>query len=262
MQNQALVQGVKMDNTKLFSTRGASYEHARPGYPDALIDYLYGELGFSEANAIADVGSGTGKFSQQLLERGSRVFCVEPNDEMRAIAEKKLSRYEGFISVNGTSSDTGIHEKVDAITAAQAFHWFERNEFHRECRRLLVPGGKVCLIWNLRVPDSDITVACREVFHKYCPRFIDFNIGMREDAPEVFEFFGGRDHCDKTVFENVLSFDEELFVERYLSSSYSLRDSDSCYEECIQSVRDIFAHFSIDGLVKVPNQSICYSGQV
>ena len=249
-----------MDNTKLFSTRGTSYEHARPGYPDALIDYLYGELGFSEANAIADVGSGTGKFSQLLLERGSRVFCVEPNDEMRAIAEKKLSRYEGFISMNGTSSDTGIREKIDAITAAQAFHWFDRNEFHRECRRLLVPGGKVCLIWNLRVPDSEITCACRDIFKRYCPRFVDFNIGFKEDDPEIFEFFDGE--CEKAVFDNPLKYNSDQFTERYLSSSYSLREGEYGYEECIKAVRDVFYRFSKDGTVVVPNKAICYSGNI
>ena len=43
-----------MDNTHLFSTRGSSYELARPGYPEALIDYLYGELHFAQADAIRE----------------------------------------------------------------------------------------------------------------------------------------------------------------------------------------------------------------
>jgi SAM-dependent methyltransferase len=155
-----------MDNTTVFSTRGESYDRTRPGYPEALIDYLYTDQLFSEASAIADIGSGTGKFAQQLLVRGSRVFCVEPNDEMRQIAERKLSYYQGFISVNGTASFTGIKEKVGAVTAAQAFHWFDRNAFREECRRLLRPGGKVFLIWNFRFPDDEITNTCWEVFRR------------------------------------------------------------------------------------------------
>ena len=249
-----------MDNPHLFSTRGSSYELARPGYPEALIDYLYGELHFAQAGAIADIGSGTGKFSRQLLVRGSRVYCVEPNDEMRRIAEQKLQGYAGFISLNGTASDTGIMEPVDAVTAAQAFHWFDRDEFRDECRRILKPGGRVCLIWNLRVPNSPITEECRSVFRQYCPRFKDFNIGMREDSPEIYEFFGGREHCDKAVFDNPLRYDEKRFVERYLSSSYSLREGDPGYEESIRRVREIFTCYARDGEVEVPNQAICYSG--
>lgn len=252
-----------MDNTSLYTTRGTSYESARPGYPDELMNYLYKALSFDKAKAIADIGSGTGKFTRLLLERGSRVYAVEPNAEMRIIAEKKLSSYPGFRSVDGTASDTGISEKVDAITAAQAFHWFDQGEFETECRRILLPGGRVCLIWNLRVPDSEITCACREIFHTYCPRFVDFNIGMKEDAPQIFAFY---EHlgmqCEKAVFDNPLRYDEAHFVERYLSSSYSLTEGEEGYEACIRSVREIFERFEEGGIVTVPNQAICYSNGV
>ena len=250
-----------MDNTNLYTTRGASYESARPGYPEELIDYLYRNLHFSEAGTIADIGSGTGKFSELLLKRGSRVYCVEPNDEMRQIAERKLQRYPNFISKNGTASHTGIEETVDVITAAQAFHWFDRAPFRDECRRILRPNGTVCLIWNLRVPDSEITKECKEVFHRYCPRFVDFNIGMKEDAPEIYEFFGGK--CEKAAFDYPTLYNNETqFIERYLSSSSSLREGEDGYEECIRSVRSIFHRFSKDGMVIVPNRSICYSGSL
>ncbi len=249
-----------MDSTQFFSSRGSSYEKARPGYPKALIDYLYTNQSFSEISTIADIGSGTGIFAEQLLERGSRVFCVEPNDEMRQIAERKLHSFPGFLSVNGTASFTGVEEKVDAITAAQSFHWFDSNEFHEECRRILRPSGCVCLIWNLRIPDSAITNACRETFRQYCPRFVDFNTGMKVDDPKIYDFFEG--NCEKAVFDNPLYYDEDLFVERYLSSSYSLRRGEDGYDACIQAVRDIFTRFCSDGKVEVPNQAVCYSGKV
>lgn len=251
-----------MDATALYTTRSKSYESARPGYPEALIRYLYDDLRLSEAKLIADIGSGTGKFTRLLLERGSKVLAVEPNEEMRQIAERKLAGYEGFLSVDGTASDTRIEEKVDAITAAQAFHWFDQEAFSRECRRILTPGGRVCLTWNLRVPDSEITCACRETFHRYCPRFVDFNIGMKEDDPKIYAFFeGSYGQCEKAVFDNSLRYGEEQFIQRYLSSSYSLREGEEGYEDCIRSVRKIFHAFCQDGEVVVPNQAICYSAE-
>jgi 16S rRNA A1518/A1519 N6-dimethyltransferase RsmA/KsgA/DIM1 with predicted DNA glycosylase/AP lyase activity len=39
---------------------------------------------------IADVGSGTGILTRLLLEEKLRVFGIEPNDEMRAAAERHL----------------------------------------------------------------------------------------------------------------------------------------------------------------------------
>ena len=114
-----------MDTTLLYTSRSSSYEKARPGYPEALIDYIFRELQSPEATTIADIGSGTGKFTQLLLKRGSRVYAVEPNEEMRLIAEKKLQDYPRFISLDGSASNSKIEEKVDAITVAQAFHWFD-----------------------------------------------------------------------------------------------------------------------------------------
>lgn len=64
-----------MDNTSLYTTRGTSYESARPGYPDELMNYLYTTLCFDKAKAIADIGSGTGKFTRLLLERGESGLC-------------------------------------------------------------------------------------------------------------------------------------------------------------------------------------------
>ena len=84
-----------------------------------------------------------------MLERGWTVYGVEPNDDMRKEAEKRLSAFPRFHSVAGTAERTGLPgASVDLVTAAQSFHWFDAAAFKRECRRILSGGGKVALIWN------------------------------------------------------------------------------------------------------------------
>jgi SAM-dependent methyltransferase len=39
---------------------------------------------------------------------------------------------------------------VDAVIAAQAFHWFDLDRALPEISRVLVPGGRICLVWNQR----------------------------------------------------------------------------------------------------------------
>ena len=81
-----------------------------------LFEYLVCDLEVNKQTVIADIGSGTGKLSQDLLKVAGIVYCVEPNDEMRQVAESLLSNQEGFISVKGTAEQTTLMDKsVDFI---------------------------------------------------------------------------------------------------------------------------------------------------
>jgi SAM-dependent methyltransferase len=178
---------------------------------------------------------------------------------MRRAAEKVLCTYERSRSVKGDAEHTTLSDgSVDAVTAAQAFHWFDPAAFKTECRRILKPGGKVFLLWNLRVEDAPVSAQCAEVFAKYCPRFKGYNTGMKAGDRRIVEFYDG--HYSEYVFENPLTYDEEHFVERYLSSSYSLRENEANYRECMEEVIRIFRRFETDGRVTVPNRTYLYAG--
>jgi SAM-dependent methyltransferase len=71
-----------VDPTARFSDRVADYVQYRPGYPDALLEALQGEIGLSSGSVVADIGSGTGISSELLLRTGCTVFSVEPNLDM------------------------------------------------------------------------------------------------------------------------------------------------------------------------------------
>ena len=77
-----------MDPTKRFSSRVENYVRYRPSYPSAVTDVLRAECGLAAGSAVADIGSGTGIFSEILLKHGSAVSGVEPNDAMRQAAER------------------------------------------------------------------------------------------------------------------------------------------------------------------------------
>lgn len=103
-----------MDNTKNFNQLADNYTVGRPTYAKDFINSLYMQYGFNEESVIADIGAGTGKFSKQLLDRGSTVYGVEPNDDMRNTAIKELGKYHRFHAVNGTAADTKMDsESVD-----------------------------------------------------------------------------------------------------------------------------------------------------
>lgn len=136
---------------KKYTSNAEKYSKFRSEYPKEFIDYLYESVGLHKNAIIADIGSGTGKLSNQLLLKGSNVYSVEPNDDMRRFAEKDLSKLPNFISIKGTAENTTLqNSSVDFITVGTAFHWFDMNEFKKECRRILKPKGKVILVWISR----------------------------------------------------------------------------------------------------------------
>src|SRR6516164_3655484 len=103
-----------MDPTQRFSDRVENYTKFRPDYPDALIRFMQQRL--PGPAVIADVGSGTGILSNQLLGVGYTVFGVEPNEPMRREAERRLGRQPTFHSVAGTAEETTLDPgSADAV---------------------------------------------------------------------------------------------------------------------------------------------------
>ena len=84
-----------------FNGRHQDYQAARPSYAQEFLDWL-GELyAPPERYTAADIGSGTGKLSAQLLAAGFRVCGVEPNPDMRGAAEALLGGDPRFSMIPG-----------------------------------------------------------------------------------------------------------------------------------------------------------------
>lgn len=248
-----------MDTTKKFNGIANEYTQSRPSYAIDFIEYLYKKHGVTELSVIADIGSGTGKFAKQLLDKGSKVFCVEPNVDMRLVAERELSSYPNFSSVAGCAENTTLPDNsIDFITTAQAFHWFEPKCFKKECIRIIKPGGKAFLIWNTRNEDALINQQLHKAYSKYCPDFKGFSGGTKLHDVRIKEFFN--DKYEYITFDNTLYFDREKFINRSLSGSYSLKKYDADFDLYIKEINKIFDEFETDGIVKIENQTVAYVG--
>ena len=249
-------------NIEKFSGKASIYEKFRPEYPKEFIEYLYSNVGFNQSSIIADIGSGTGILTGQLLEKGSRVYGVEPNRDMRSRAEFRLSGFDRFTSVDGTAENTKLEDRsADFITVAQAFHWFDISAFKKECQRILRPNGLAVLVWNSRLSDSAIVIDNAEVFRKYCPEFKGFSGGIEERTSDFSVFFKEGSYTTKQ-FNNDISYDLEGFIGRSLSASYSPKKGDVSYDMFIAAVTDIFERYSFNGKVIIPNITRAYIGKV
>ena len=250
-------------NESKFDGMGSIYSQFRPAYPEMFIDYLYSDVGMTRYSVIADIGSGTGILTRQLLEKGGMVYAVEPNADMRAIAEADLSGFSGFVSVNGAAEHTTLAEKsVDFIIVAQAFHWFDRQRFRIECKRIMKANGKVVLVWNSRDESSGLVQENEVVIRKYCPDFKGYSGGVRgpENDDDLNDFFPGS--YEIKAFRNDLIFDCPGFVGRNLSGSYAPKEGDDSYTAYVDELSALFDRHSNNGQLIMPNVTRCYTGSI
>lgn len=250
-------------NEERFTGKAAIYSEFRPGYPDDFLNYLYRDLGFSDHSIIADVGSGTGILTRPMLERGSTVYCIEPNDDMRSVAEKDLARFNKCFFLKTTAEHAGLEDaSVDFITVAQAFHWFDRQTFKHEAARILREKGKVVLVWNIRDRTSELFAEQEYINRLFCPRFTGFNQGTPTENAKDFADFFKDGICEFRSFRNDLFYDERGFIGKSLSSSYSPTKRSETYSAYVKALQSMFRKYSINGKLKVPTLTRSFTGEV
>ncbi|HEX4694498.1 class I SAM-dependent methyltransferase [Sphingomonas sp.] len=134
--------------------RGAGvYATSRPGYPPEAADWLRDRLGIAPGSIVAEVGAGTGKFTETLVAAGADVIAIDPVGEM---LEQLRAALPGVRTIVAPAQALPLaDESVDAVVCATAFHWFASDAVVAEFRRVLRPGGALGLIWNTRDTSVD-----------------------------------------------------------------------------------------------------------
>jgi SAM-dependent methyltransferase len=124
------------------------YELGRPTYPRAAVEKLVAELRISPGTRVIDLGAGTGKLTRHLESTGANVVAVEPVDAMRAALTTSLPRVKALA---GTAEAIPLRDRsAEAVAVGQAFHWFAGDVALAEIHRVLGPGGRLGLIWNVK----------------------------------------------------------------------------------------------------------------
>ena len=246
-----------LDNTQKFSGKAEIYQKSRPGYAPQFFRFLRDELQVGPGWSVADVGSGTGIFTRQLLGLGVEVFAVEPNPDMRSLCQACLGQQPGFHSINGTASAISLPDRsVRMVTAAQAFHWFDGPAFRAECVRILQPAGLVCLVWNQRDPSQPVNQASASVFREYCPGFKGFSGGMAGRQEDIELFFSG--HYQTRRFAHPLSYDLDGFLGRSNSASYALKAEEPNFAAFENALRTVFEDCAEGGQLVMGNETVVY----
>jgi SAM-dependent methyltransferase len=148
-----------------FGRGAADYEHGRPGYAPEAIVWLVEQLALGPGARAVDLAAGTGKLTRALLPSGAHVIAVEPVAAMRAAL---VEGSPGAEVLEGTAEAMPLaSESVDAVAVAQAFHWFHGERALSEIHRVLRPGGRLALVWNVRNLEQPLQRALEDLLEPH-----------------------------------------------------------------------------------------------
>ena len=132
------------------------YERGRPGYPLEVVRVS----GLPSSATVLDLGAGTGKLTRLLASTFVRVVAVEPDDQMRRRLSALCPEAEPLA---GNAEQIPIPSaSVDAVFAAQSFHWFANERALAEIARVLRPRGDLVLMWNRPAGRTEPSIAAVE----------------------------------------------------------------------------------------------------
>jgi SAM-dependent methyltransferase len=247
--------------TERFSSRVENYIRYRPGYPSPLLDLLRSDCGLTQQSVIADIGSGTGKLTELLLNNGNKVFGVEPNEAMRLAGEQLLRNYPRFVSVAGSAESTTLPTaSIDIATAAQAFHWFQPEKARSECARLLKPSGWAVLIWNDR--QLQTTPFLRDYEQFLLDFGTDYNEVRHDKAEAAIQAFFAPNKFSFASFPNRQIFDYDGLRGRVLSSSYTPEPDHPTFAPMLRRLEELFQTHATDGQISFDYETKVFYGQL
>lgn len=221
------------------------YERGRPPYPPEAVDWLLP----GNASRVLDLGAGTGKLTRQLRDRGLDVIAVEPSAGMR----EQLARAVPGVTVHaGSAEEIPLADgSVDAVLVAQAWHWVDRGRAVPEVARVLVPGGRLGLVWNIRDEREDWVAGLGRILH-------DPGEHRSQDRGLIGAPFGPVERCD-VEWKHRLRPDE--LIDLAASRSYVITMPDEQRAAVLAAVRRLAgAHAGLAGSdeLVLPYVTECY----
>ena len=222
-----------------FGAAAAAYERGRPGYPPEALDWLLP----AGVRRVLDLAAGTGKLTRLLVTRGLDVVAVEPSAGMRAEFARVLP---GVPVLAGEAEYIPLDDgAVDAVLVAQAWHWVDPERACSEIARVLTPGGRLGLVWNMREPADGWVAELEHLLDRTGEPH-----GVDEPAPEVVAPFAP---LEEHIVRWTDSTTAAAVLDLVASRSYVITMEPRRRESLLAAVRDLVTtHPDVAGLERLP----------
>lgn len=218
----------------------------RPGYSLRVLKMLSAYMGaYRDDFKVADIGAGTGKLSENLVELGFKGYAIEPNDAMRQEALNGGYTLDHFTWLKGFAEDTSLPENsVDWAFMASSFHWTDKKVALDEFYKILKPGGFFTALWNPRdIEKNDLHIEIEKMIEFYIPDLKRVSSGSGKNMSGVEE-----DLLSTGKFSNITFVEaphqEIMSRERYIGAWRSVNDiqvqaGEEKFEKIIKEIQNL-----------------------
>ncbi|HLO27660.1 MAG TPA: class I SAM-dependent methyltransferase [Anaerolineales bacterium] len=249
-----------MRTTEIYSTKAEKYAKYRWDYSLQAIEAIIQIAHVTEQTLAADIGAGTGMLTKHFAGRVRHIYAVEPNDEMRKIAEGQLERFENCSVIKGCAEAIPLgNQSVDLITVAQALHWFDPTRTRAEFRRVLKPKG-----WLTAIRNYGVDQTLNQAMGRICAEAD--RAGLLEAVPHPEEkpvsYYCGHEDIQRLTYEIEEKQNWDEFIGSLLSASYMPEESHPSYPRLERVARQVFDDLSENGELRVRGETELIIGQV
>lgn len=246
-----------MEPSAVFASKAEKYAKYRWRYAPEAIQTIFDQTGITSDSWVADIGAGTGLLTREFAGKVRRIYAVEPNPEMRAIAARELGCFPACRVIYGRAEATTLKShSMDLVCAAQAVHWFDPEASRVEFYRILSPGGWIAICRNYGT-NREIGKAIQGIYPAECDTD---RLMIGKSRPGSYYF---RDH-DYLKFD--FPFESQLSWEDFMGSlstaSYAPDEGSVFFTRFERKARHIFDDFSVDGEFLVQGATELYLGQI
>lgn len=162
-----------------YTDRAHTYDK-RADYSGEAIQSLIEKINCPKASSVADIGAGTGKLTKLLSLYYSKIYAVEPNDNMRSYGINNTLNMPVIWS-EGVGESTGLDgSSVDACFFGSSFNVLNQAKTLQEVSRILTSKGWFVCMWNHRDIEDSVQKQIELIISNELPLY---DYGSRRNDP-------------------------------------------------------------------------------
>jgi len=208
-------------------------------------------------HAALDVACGTGHSSVALTEIASRVIGADPSTEM--LDQAPCNDRVEYVEAAAEDLPFDV-ESFDLVTVSSAFHWFERDRFLSEARRVLRASGWLVVYENYFIGRMKENAAFESWFRNHY--LIRYPTPPRDRTPFTDEeawSFGFR-FAEREEYTNSILFSVEELA-GYLETQSNVIATVEGGQESLEEVHEWLVG-SLTSLFRGPKATLEFGGYI